>query len=585
VASRLLDQQLGDATQANHGVAWPATSFGMYRLLMAKVDPGSAVGDHDPAGDAPAGPPERIFARRMKRERLRRGWRQEDLADRLALASLDLHPSAIAKIEREPDLDKGIEPRMIRLNEAVAIARVLGRSVEQMISDDDLMDPENELNQLNEALTHARHQRDAATHAIMEVEERIADLTQRIQSAHDRARIRREEQQRARAEREEHVRSRISEAQFRTEVATARLAAIDTLLQRRRRDLTSDRDTLREIFTAKGAEAFAIALQTELTKSPYPEGLRPAIAAQYRPSDREMILECEFPSTDVIPVIAVYQYVQTKDEIQPTSIPQPERVALYRQLLAQIALRLLAEGFDLTAEPVVGRMTVNGRVAARDRATGRPIKPCLLSIRVTRDAFDEIVLDRVDPVECLGSYLNGMLSPNPLELEPIRALVELDTSQKAYTSESYDAPDGPTDLLAMTSVEFEHLTRQLFSSIGMESWVTSTTADSGVDAVVVHDDPVMGGLCVVQAKRYTRPVGLETVQALAGAIEDRRAAKGLLVTTSWVSRAGHDFAERNGRIQIIEAVQLKALLRKHLGVDARISLPRLPEHWKQDDLL
>lgn len=70
--------------------------------------------------------PERAFAASLKRERTERRLRQEDLAQRLAASGLNLHQSAIAKIE--------IGARMIRLGEARVIAQALGLSVEQMTS-------------------------------------------------------------------------------------------------------------------------------------------------------------------------------------------------------------------------------------------------------------------------------------------------------------------------------------------------------------------------------------------------------------------------------------------------------------------
>jgi hypothetical protein len=74
-----------------------------------------------------------------------------------------------------------------------------------------------------------------------------------------------------------------------------------------------------------------------------------------------------------------------------------------------------------------------------------------------------------------------------------------------------------------------------------------------VDGVAVNEDPIVGGLCIIQAKRYSKIVGVEAVHALAGVMEDKHAAKGVLVTTSWVGKASRDFAARNGsRIQIIE---------------------------------
>jgi restriction system protein len=118
----------------------------------------------------------------------------------------------------------------------------------------------------------------------------------------------------------------------------------------------------------------------------------------------------------------------------------------------------------------------------------------------------------------------------------------------------------------------------------MKSWVTQASRDEGVDGVAVNEDPIVGGLCIIQAKRYSKIVGLEAVHALAGVMEDKNAAKGVLVTTSWVGKASRDFAVRNGRIQIIEGRHLKSLLLEHLGLDVLISLPHLPPGWEQRDL-
>jgi hypothetical protein len=39
---------------------------------------------------------------------------------------------------------------------------------------------------------------------------------------------------------------------------------------------------------------------------------------------------------------------------------------------------------------------------------------------------------------------------------------------------------------------------------------------------------------------------VEAIHALAGVMEDKNAAKGVLVTTSWVGKASRDFAARSG---------------------------------------
>ncbi|GAA2374260.1 hypothetical protein GCM10010432_34240 [Catellatospora methionotrophica] len=102
--------------------------------------------------------------------------------------------------------------------------------------------------------------------------------------------------------------------------------------------------------------------------------------------------------------------------------------------------------------------------------------------------------------------------------------------------------------------------------------------------VAVNGDPIVGGLCIIQAKRWSKIVGVESVHALAGVMEHKRAAKGVLVVTSWVGKASRDFAYANGRIEIIEGRHLKSLLKEHLDIDVLISLPTRPPGWSDADL-
>ena len=104
----------------------------------------------------------------------------------------------------------------------------------------------------------------------------------------------------------------------------------------------------------------------------------------------------------------------------------------------------------------------------------------------------------------------------------------------------------------MAPFEFEHLVRQIFEEMGMQAWNTQAIKDDGVDAVAVNNNAVFGGMCIIQAKRYRHAVGVEAIRALAGVMEDKHATKGILITTSWVTKDGHAFATRHGRIEIME---------------------------------
>ncbi len=82
--------------------------------------------------------------------------------------------------------------------------------------------------------------------------------------------------------------------------------------------------------------------------------------------------------------------------------------------------------------------------------------------------------------------------------------------------------------------------------MGFKGWNTREARDDGIDAVVINDNAMVGGQCIIQAKRYSRPVPVESVRALAGTMHDTKATKAILVTTSWFTTDGRAFADRPG---------------------------------------
>jgi restriction system protein len=402
------------------------------------------------------------------------------------------------------------------------------------------------------------------------------------------AEARREEQRRAVEERRLTVERRVAEAEFRTDAVRLQIAAFEGLLRDRNRILAAQSRRVEEAFNTHGSEAFVAAVQEALAMSVYPDGLRGSCAAMYRPEARELLVEYELPRQDVVPAVAGYRYLKTKDVVQPEPRKEAEIKKLYGQLLARVTLRTLAEAFDVVPVTLVSGIVFNGYVSAKDRMTGKPVRPLLISTHATREDFGEIVLDEpeLDPEACLRGYLNAVVSPHPYDLEAVRPVVQFDLSKYKFVEEMdvVAGLDSRPDLLDLKPVEFEHLIRQLFETIGMKSWVTQASRDEGVDGVAYNEDPIVGGLCIIQAKRYSKIVGLEAVHALAGVMDDKHAAKGVLVTTSWVGKASRDFAARNGRIEIIEGRHLKSMLLEHLGLDVLISLPKLPPDWEQDDI-
>ena len=316
-----------------------------------------------------------------------------------------------------------------------------------------------------------------------------------------------------------------------------------------------------------------------LDSSVYPEGFPHQTRTVYRPDPREVVIEWELPPQSVIPLDRDYRYVATRDAIDALPRADSDIKELYRTVIAQVALRTIHEVLISTPAGVIELVTFYGKVSATDPATGLPVQPLLLQVSADRRVFSTYVLSELDPVACL-KRLNALLSPHPYDLEPVKPTVNFDSLLTRFTfvagMDALAGLDGRRDLLAMAPYEFEHLVRQIFEEMGMQAWNTEAIKDDGVDAVAVNTNAVFGGLCIIQAKRWRSAVGVEAIRALAGVMEDKHATKGILVTTSWVTKDGHAFADRHGRIEIMECEHVKYLCKEHLDLDVLISLSKPP---------
>lgn len=65
------------------------------------------------------------------------------------------------------------------------------------------------------------------------------------------------------------------------------------------------------------------------------------------------------------------------------------------------------------------------------------------------------------------------------------------------------------------------------------------------------------------------PVGVDRLQAFAGALRGKRASKGVFVTTSYFTKGAREYAQDHGNIALIDGEKLVALMVDHnIGVMA-----------------
>lgn len=124
---------------------------------------------------------------------------------------------------------------------------------------------------------------------------------------------------------------------------------------------------------------------------------------------------------------------------------------------------------------------------------------------------------------------------------------------------------------------FEQLVVDLMISMGYggsrkeAGEATQYTADGGIDGVI-KEDPLGLDTIYIQAKRYTDgTIGRPEIQKFAGALDMKRARKGVFITTSRFSNDAHEYVGMIEKcIVLIDGDELAGLMVQHgLGVTTK----------------
>lgn len=93
------------------------------------------------------------------------------------------------------------------------------------------------------------------------------------------------------------------------------------------------------------------------------------------------------------------------------------------------------------------------------------------------------------------------------------------------------------------------------------------TGDEGIDGII-KEDPLGLDIIYIQAKKWGNTVGRPEIQKFAGALQGKRARKGIFITTSNYTREAYDFTSSiDTKIVLIDGDQLTQLMIDHnIGV-------------------
>jgi restriction system protein len=253
-------------------------------------------------------------------------------------------------------------------------------------------------------------------------------------------------------------------------------------------------DDFRTRFEAAEPEAIVGYFSLVLDQSSYPSRFPKTYKMAFVPESKQLVVEYELPSMEIVPHIKSFRYVKTRDAVEESPRPAAQAKRLYSSVVAQTTLRSLHELFEADRDGKLETIVFNGYVDTVNPATGTPISPHLVTVRVSRETFMQLDLRNVEPFACLKG-LNAAVSTRPSELIPVRPILEFDMVDPRFIQESdvLGTLDTRPNLMELSPRDFESLITNLFEKMGLETRQTQASRDGGVDCVAYDSRPIPGG--------------------------------------------------------------------------------------------
>jgi restriction system protein len=369
---------------------------------------------------------------------------------------------------------------------------------------------------------------------------------------------------------------RVEETARRRRVTVARSRHAETSAQAERQASAQHAEVMKFKKNVLDGERHAVSeyYQRILDDVPVPSGFPRGRRAAYVPESTLLAVEWELPGPGVLPTDKEFGFVKTRNAVEVRkSYSVAERRSAYQEIVSQLALQTLHTVFESDLGDLVETIVFNGLVDDIDDATGQPVRPCLITLRATREHFAKVNMHQAKPVACVRKHFAAEVSDHPEALAAVEPILAFDMADPRIV----DAPDIISELdrrpnlMDLTPKQFEEFVTNLFDRLGFDTKLFRASGDGGIDCIAYDPAPIRGGKYVIQVKQYSRTVPPSAVRDLFGTMHDQGATKGILITTSGFGPSSHEFAN-NKPLQLYDGTQFLWLCQQQ-GIDARIVLP------------
>jgi len=194
-------------------------------------------------------------------------------------------------------------------------------------------------------------------------------------------------------------------------------------------------DEFRSAYERGESQAISSYCTMVLERSEHPDGFPQDFLVAYIGDSRELVIEYQMPTVEIIPSVSEFRYVKSRDSIEEKQRRPNQVRELYLDVVASVCLRSIHEVFEADQHSHLASVVFNGFIHGIDPATGRDAHVHFISVRAPRDPFLAINLARVDMESCLRN-LGARISSKPEALQTVLPFVHLDTEEEGEGEES-----------------------------------------------------------------------------------------------------------------------------------------------------
>ncbi|HVL89397.1 MAG TPA: hypothetical protein VM841_04090 [Actinomycetota bacterium] len=196
-------------------------------------------------------------------------------------------------------------------------------------------------------------------------------------------------------------------------------------------------DAVRAKIESGDPDAVAHYFAAILAAGDLPDGFPRRATVALDPGGRILVVDYELPGLEVVPAVQAYRYDVALDSFEEVPRPAARRKDLYALVIASVALRSVAELFESDCGRVVDEIAFNGYVHGIDRVSGEPVRPYLVSLRVTRDDLRRLDVTKTDPIVTMRT-IQAAFSTNPADLAAVKQVVGAKAVGTAHLATSPD---------------------------------------------------------------------------------------------------------------------------------------------------